>query len=279
MIEPNDNDDAIAWELFRAECETLLQRIAAAPDADAVKQLERITDPLVHLVGFEESRNPLSRLWFDQRVIDYLVGSEQRVSKRLSPPPMTDDERRALRDRIGGALAGERLRLRSVDFAPRTRRAAHAGRIGPALLTEAEREHHAVMVPELAIAAGAGADLWELECDTLVELPAEVARGQYVTLRVTGDSMEPLLHSGDVLLVRLGGVPTVGTVVVARVPDHGYVVKEVRAISPEHLELHSLNRAYSPLRIPRVDAEGAVLGTVLLRWCSHSGPPIGGMRR
>jgi SOS-response transcriptional repressor LexA len=61
----------------------------------------------------------------------------------------------------------------------------------------------------------------------------------------------------------------VGTVVVARLPDHGYVVKEVCEISHEFLELRSLNPAYGPLRISRVDAEGAVLGTVLMRWCSH----------
>jgi hypothetical protein len=61
----------------------------------------------------------------------------------------------------------------------------------------------------------------------------------------------------------------VGTVVVARLPDLGYVVKEVCGISHEFLELGSLNPAYGPLRISRVDAEGAVLGTVLMRWCSH----------
>lgn len=266
------NVDAIAWQHFRAECEALLERLAVeAPDSEALEQLERITDPLIHLVGFEESRSPVSRLWADIRAVDYLADDGMAVGKGSLPLRMTDDERRALRDRILGGIAGERLRMRSVERALKTRRAVHAGRIGPALLTEAERQHHAVMVPELAIAAGAGAELWELECDTLVELPPEVPRGQYLTLRVAGDSMEPLLHSGDALLVRLGGAVVVGTVVVARLPDHGYVVKEVCEISHEFLELRSLNPAYRPLRISRVDAEGAVLGTVLMRWCSHDG--------
>lgn len=263
------NDDAIAWQRFRARCEALLDRLAEAAGEEAIEQLERITDPMIHLVGFEESRSPVSRLWADVRAVDYLAGNGVVAGDGPRAPRMTDDERRALRDRILGGIAGERLRMRSVERELKTRRAVHAGRIGPALLTEAERQHHAVMVPELAIAAGAGAELWELECDTLVELPPEVPRGQYLTLRVAGDSMEPLLHSGDLLLVRLGGATAVGTVVVARLPDHGYVVKEVCGISHDYLELRSLNPAYGPFRIPRVDAEGAVLGTVLMRWCSH----------
>jgi len=258
------NDDEMVWQQFRAECEALLERLSTAPSAEDFEQLERMTDPLIRLIAFQESRHPRPSLSADSG-----ADNEAAVSKRSRTDRMTDDERRALRDRILAGMAGERVRVRSVERAFRTRRAVYAGRIGPALLTEAERGHHAIMVPELAIAAGAGAELWELECDTLVELPPDVPRGQYLALRVAGDSMEPLLHSGDVLLVRLGAAPAVGTVVVARVPDHGYVVKEVRGISPEFLELHSLNPAYGPLRISRVDAEGAVLGTVLMRWCSH----------
>jgi SOS-response transcriptional repressor LexA len=265
------NEDEIAWQHFRAECEALLERLRMAPSSEAFEQLERMTDPLIRLIALHESRKSESRGVAD---VDHLSESGAETRKRPRTPGLTDDERRALRDRILAGMAGDRLRMRSVERAPRTRRAVHAGRIGPALLTEAERQHHAVMVPELAIAAGAGAELWELECERLVELPPEVPRGQYLALRVAGDSMEPLLHSGDVLLVRLGGEPAVGTVVVARVPDHGYVVKEVHAITPDFLELRSLNAAYGPLRISRVDAEGAVLGTVLMRWCNHgSGCP------
>lgn len=263
------NNATSAWQRFRAEYEALLDRLAVAPDSEALEQLERMTDPLIHLVGFEESRDPASRLWADAWAVDYLADSRASVIRGSRASRMSDDERRALRDRILGGIAGERLRMRSVERALTTRRAMHAGRIGPALLAEAERQHHAVMVPELAIAAGAGAELWELECDTLVELPPDVPRGQYLTLRVAGDSMEPLLHSGDAILVRLGRAAAVGTVVVARLPDHGYVVKEVCEISHEFLVLRSLNAAYGPLRISRVDAEGAVLGTVLMRWCSH----------
>jgi SOS-response transcriptional repressor LexA len=270
MTMPNDDVEE-QWSRFRTECEALLRSARVAPDADALERLEAVSDPFIHLVGFEESRDPVSRLWLDQKVVDHLVDDATAIDKRPRQARMTDEERRSLRDRILGALEGERLRIRSVERPLRTSRATHAGRIGAALLTEAERGHYAVMVPELAIAAGVGADLWELECDTLVELPADVPRGQHLTLRVAGDSMEPLLHSGDVLLVRLGGAASVGTVVIARVPDHGYVVKEVRAIEPDYLELHSLNRAYGPLRISRVDGEGAVLGTVLMRWCSHGG--------
>jgi phage repressor protein C with HTH and peptisase S24 domain len=56
-------------------------------------------------------------------------------------------------------------------------------------------------------------------------------------------------------------------VVVARHPEHGYVVKRVGRVSSVRVELVSLNADYAPLEIPNDSA--LVLGTVLLRWCPH----------
>jgi phage repressor protein C with HTH and peptisase S24 domain len=72
------------------------------------------------------------------------------------------------------------------------------------------------------------------------------------------------MHSGDMVLVKLGVQPTTGTVVVARDPDHGYVVKEVGRVTARAIELVSLNSAYAPLTVPH--ATGMVLGMVILRW-------------
>ena len=81
--------------------------------------------------------------------------------------------------------------------------------------------------------------------------------------------MEPLIHTGDTVLVRVGDTLARDTVVVARDIDGGYVVKRVARLRPRSIELASLNPEYPAMRIARVP--GSVLGTVLLRWCSHGG--------
>jgi phage repressor protein C with HTH and peptisase S24 domain len=125
----------------------------------------------------------------------------------------------------------------------------------------------ALLVP-LGVAAGAGRELWDEECDTCIELPAEVGSGRYVALPVTGDSMSPAMHDGDTVLVKLGAPAVRGAVVVARHPEHGYVVKRVGRIDVDRLELLSLNPEFAPMHIP-CDAR-LVLGQVVLRWCAHS---------
>ena len=79
--------------------------------------------------------------------------------------------------------------------------------------------------------------------------------------------MVPLLHDGDTILVKLGDELVPDAVVVARVPDGGYVVKRVGGIAGSRVELASLNAEYPPIVIPRDPS--LVLGTVLLRWCTH----------
>ncbi|HEY0971332.1 MAG TPA: S24 family peptidase, partial [Gemmatimonadales bacterium] len=117
---------------------------------------------------------------------------------------------------------------------------------------------------ELRVAAGAGRELWEQGCDRWVELPEGLPRGRYVALGVWGDSMEPLLTAGDTVLVRLGAAPAPGAVVVARLADDGYVVKQVGRVTTRTIELRSLNPAYAPVRVRRVP--DAVLGAVVMAW-------------
>ena len=120
---------------------------------------------------------------------------------------------------------------------------------------------------ELGAAAGGGRALWDEPVTTFVELPDDVPSGRYVALAVAGDSMEPLMHDGDRVLVELGAAPATDTVVVARLPDDGYVIKRVGRIEPDAIQLLSLNKAYAPFWIARDEAQ--VLGRVVLRWCDH----------
>jgi SOS-response transcriptional repressor LexA len=84
--------------------------------------------------------------------------------------------------------------------------------------------------------------------------------------------MAPAIHSGDMILVRLGGELVRGAIVVARADDDGYVVKRVgRSIGLHDIEMESLNPDYDPIRMPYDPSR--VLGTVVMRWCDHSLSP------
>ena len=111
-------------------------------------------------------------------------------------------------------------------------------------------------------------NLLEEPCEAWVALPPDLPSGRHVALRVVGDSMTPLLHSGDVVLVDLGGAVVAGAVVVARHPEHGYVVKRVGRMRAWGLPLESLNPAYPALVL--APGAGALIGPVVLRWCAHA---------
>jgi len=156
--------------------------------------------------------------------------------------------------------------VRRVNHGPEPVRPARAGPLSHAVA--AARGTHAAPLAELGVAAGSGRELLDEPCDTWVALPDDLSAGRYLALRVVGDSMVPLLHSGDVVLVDLDRPAHPGDVAVARHPEHGYVVKRLaRAADGAALALVSLNPAYPPLDI--VAAPGTVLGPVVLRWCSH----------
>ena len=261
------------WEEFAREARTLL---AIEPDDMTPEQRERfeaISDAFIHLVGYVRSRQSVA-VERDPRLRNELA-RWQRVRKPNSARKsadergevFTDAQRLKLRERILSGLQSRRLRLREVEGAPVRRRLAQTQSVTPTFLKDMDLVRRAVVVPDLSIAAGAGRDLWNVECDSTIELPPDLPHGPFIALKVTGDSMEPLLHSGDTVLVRVEDKATAGTVVVARDPDHGYVVKEVVRLTAEGIELRSLNLAYRPFVVPHAPA--TVLGTVVLRWCPH----------
>ena len=86
-------------------------------------------------------------------------------------------------------------------------------------------------------------------------------------LRVLGDSMEPVMHTGDTILVRVETAVRKDTVIVARHPEDGYVCKRVRRVTRTAVELESLAPDRPLLTIPR-DAR-LIVGTVVLVWCAH----------
>jgi SOS-response transcriptional repressor LexA len=166
--------------------------------------------------------------------------------------------------------AMERSRVREVPSEPESAPAWQEGTLAQ-VVAAAARVRHAPAI-ELSVAAGVGRELWDEPCERWIPLPDDTPDGRYVALRVTGDSMVPLLHDGDTILVKLGEEIVPDAVVVARVPDGGYVVKRVGGIAGSRVELESLNPDYPPIVIARDPS--LVLGTVLLRWCTHGDLPV-----
>jgi SOS-response transcriptional repressor LexA len=165
-------------------------------------------------------------------------------------------------ERVRARVAGRGRGVRQVERAPTTVPAAPPGEVAATLA--AAREAHAAPLLELGVAAGTGRELLEEPCEAWVALPAELPAGRYVALRVVGDSMVPLLRSGDVVLVDLDGTAAAGLVAVFRHPEHGYVVKRVGRTGLGGLRLESLNPAYPALVL--APGTGALIGPVVLRW-------------
>ena len=232
-------------------------------DADRAGS-ERVKDLLVRLTG-ERAMDRLDALdpaesrfleWYAREARLTLSVAERRKLKQGA-----DRFVREVRTR----RAVQRLRVREIAAEPESAPAWEEGTLSQ-VLTSAARARYAPAL-DLSVAAGAGRELWDEPCDRWIPLPEGSPDGRYVALRVTGDSMVPLLHDGDTILVKLGDEFVPDAVVVARVPDGGYVVKRVGGIAGSRVELTSLNADYPPIVIPRDPS--LVLGTVLLRWCIH----------
>ena len=218
---------------------------------------------LAELAARAEMERGDSPYYTDERVVGWLareVGSPHRSGDGWSAARVRSAAT-SLRARVEAA----RLKVRLVAGSPPVERAASAGMIADVL--DVARALRAAPRLDLGAAAGVGRDLWDEPCEQWVRVPDDAPAGSYVSLRVVGESMDPLLHTGDSVLVQVGGKVARDTVVLARVPDAGYVVKKVGKVTRAQLELQSLNDAFPPIVVPR--DERTIVGTVVLRWCPH----------
>ena len=236
-----------------------------SPDAllDAIAA-GRHDDALVRLAAAAVAAEPASAAWDDPQFVSWWIGRARSRADRAA-------------ERLGDAAflaAGRALHARATarqagiqwHDAPPPERAA-AVRAAPIQAIGLAAAAGATPVVELAAAAGDGREIWDAPVAHWVELPAEIPRGRYLALRIAGDSMEPVMHTGDTVLLALGRPLRVGAVVVARVPDDGYVCKRVRALRAGVAELESLAPGRPTIVIPRDDR--LVVGQVVATWCSH----------
>lgn len=234
-------------------------------DSAGTPRLDGVDEELARIVATTVTRDPAAAVWRDPRYLEW-IAAEARVedarSRRWS-------EARVLAAGKAALLRAQARRLRLTRVAGRApRRAAGVTGTPGAVLAAALAARSAPFV-SLGVAAGPGRDVWDEPVEEWLPLPDEIARGRYVAIGISGDSMEPLMHTGDVVLVRLGVPVRPATVVVARHPEMGYVCKLVRRIEPASLVLGSLDSSRPDIAIPR-DGDH-VLGTVVQLWCHHEG--------
>jgi len=218
-----------------------------------------------------------------EREMDELVRLAARAGEhRLDPTVAANAEFHEwlARDARAGQRSGERraTEARAERFARRMQALVLARQLGVTAAATAPVVHEfrsegavrdgLVPWPELGVAAGVGRELWDEPCARWIELPRAIATGhKYVALTVSGSSMEPALHAGDVVLVSVGSAVRRDSIVVARRPEEGYVVKAVGRLSRRAIELRSLNPEFATFSIPRDEA--LIVGTVVMRWCAH----------
>lgn len=224
---------------------------------------ESMIDRLIDLVAREEMRRPDSAFYTDERFIAAMA-ADLRVQTDMTAEE-DDPELDAIAWRLYERVLARRLGDRVAGSRPSERAPVVAA--PPSLAIAEARRARCAPRYDLSVAAGAGRELWDEACTSWIELPEGVGAGDHVALTVTGESMKPLIHSGDVVLVRLGQELAADSLVVARGADDGYVIKRVSEMLGSRLELSSLNPEFAPLLIPNDPAR--VLGTVILRWCGH----------
>lgn len=246
-------------------------RLAANADADTLSVREMaalLGDPdmtaqvlvrlaALHVASELDPLDPRQQRFYDWLARDARASesAEERQTAEQAAPAFAA---RVLRRHEAGR-AGARPGIRRVNGAPETtRRSPHVS-------------ERAAPIYDLSVAAGVGRELWDEPATEWVQLPDDVNGSDFLALRVSGDSMSPLLHTGDTILVQRGSEVTPGRIIVARHPSDGYLVKRVSRVGATEIELASLNAEYAPLSIP-FDTS-LVLGTVILRWCPHGKRP------
>jgi SOS-response transcriptional repressor LexA len=202
-------------------------------------------------------------LWRDARFVDWLAAEAREQDRPVRR--RTDRELAAQGRAMLTRLRARQLGIARTAEAPRLRPPSVPGNPGDALAA-ASRERAAPVI-DFGVAAGVGRELWDEAPDLWVELPLDVADDRYLALRIVGESMAPVMHTGDVVLVRVGSDVKADTVVVARHPDDGYVCKRVSRVRRRGIELASLEPERPLITIPRDPA--LIVGTVLLVWCTH----------
>jgi hypothetical protein len=219
-------------------------------------------EALAESLGRELARRDDATAWSHQPFVEWFVAearadAERQMRGRRDPESLLRGGR-ALHMRVLARRCGVGL----IEASPPL---IAPSRVGPPVqvMEEAARVG-AVARVDLAAAAGPGRALWDEPSEQWVALPAGAPRMRALALRIDGESMAPLLHTGDTVLVELGPTLARGRIVVARNADDDYVCKRVERVGRREVLLASLDPAHGTVTIPR--DERLIVGTVRLVW-------------
>lgn len=208
-------------------------------------------EQLARAVGRALLRDADCAAWRDERFVEWLA---REVRARVNDS--SSDAEASMRGAAALARAQARqLRVGRVESPPEL----HDG--------DVQMARRLAPVVSLGVAAGDGRELWDEPPQRWIALPDLVPAGDYLAFRIVGESMAPLMHTDDTVLVQRGARLERDTVIVARHPDDGYVCKRVHRVRRATIELASLAPGRPMITIPR-DSR-LVLGTVLMVWCTH----------
>lgn len=233
------------------------------------KLAEDVAASIADLLRLRSIGRESARMYRDSRLMRWMAREARSVVRDgLENDPWSGAEVDALAQRIRAAAAAEKAGVRQLSGRPGCVTAPVLSRVPG----EAGLPDSAGPVPwvQLATAAGIGREIWDEDCDTWIAVPDDLPLGRYVALNVSGESMSPLLHDGDVVLVNMAASPRPGDIVLART-DEGYVVKRLARISTAGVLLESLNSEFGPITIR--DLPRPIAGVVVLRWCEHTQRP------
>jgi hypothetical protein len=191
--------------------------------------------------------------WLEGEVHGRISEADRAGSERAARQIAKRAQARIRAARVGDALPLRPLSARAAGVIGNVKQVAHV----------VSEDGCAPWVESLAVAAGAGREIWDEPCEQWVELPHGAVGGEHLALTVAGDSMTPCLQSGDVILVNTDKPVARDCIVVARRGEDGYVVKHVTRCGKAALELSSFNSEYAPFTIERVP--GAVVGVVVAK--------------
>ena len=223
---------------------------------------EELIDELMRLVAAEIEISTENASLADARLFAW-IGEDLRFGLSGSERVKDEISAAAFARRASARVAALRVAKALPQRELRHRAAAIVATASKSII-ESSRERCATML-DLAVAAGAGRELWEETCEQWLELPDDIEPSErFLALRVAGDSMSPILESRDVILIKLDASPAIDDLVVARIPDEGYVVKRVASIRDGRLELASFNPNYKPVFVTR--QRSSILGTVIARF-------------
>lgn len=104
-----------------------------------------------------------------------------------------------------------------------------------------------------------------------IEVPSRLARERRFVVRIAGDSMEPLLQVGDLVVFEYHRSPRKdGEIVIANIPEFGIGSHGIEAIKrlrqdAENWIFQSENRSYSDFSLPKSATDRPILGTMVAK--------------